>query len=155
MARPMTAGTSLDCFFHPRAVAVVGASERPGSVGRQLFENLSSAGFQGKLYPVNHRRSSVLGKRAFASVRDIEDEVDLAVIATPADGVLEVLEACAEKGVKGALVLSAGFAEIGSEGQKRQRQLLELARRRGLRVLGPNCLGIINTASKLNATFGH
>ncbi len=149
----MTPIASLRCFFHPRSVAVVGASERHGSVGRQVFENLTASGFEGKLYPVNPRHASVLGSRAFDSVRQIDDEVELAVVATPAETVFEIVEACAEKGVKGALVLSAGFAEAGAEGQRRQRRLVELARRRGVRLLGPNCLGVICTSSKLNATF--
>ncbi len=144
---------SLRCFFYPRSVAVVGASSRPGSVGRQVFENLLSSGFEGQLYPVNLRHPTVLDRTAFASVRDIDDDLELAVIATPADTVLEVLGACADKGVKGALILSAGFAEAGAAGQRRQRQLLDLARRRGIRILGPNCLGVICTGSKLNATF--
>lgn len=150
----MTPITSLNCFFYPRSVAIVGASERSGSVGRQLVENMSGAGFQGKLYLVNPRHQELFGQRCFASVRAIEDEVELAVIATPAETVVEVLEGCAEKGVKGALILSAGFAEAGSEGQKRQRRVVEIARRRGVRVLGPNCLGVICTASGLNVTFG-
>jgi len=143
----------LDAIFKPQSVAVIGASERPGSVGRTLLWNLISNPFGGTVYPVNPKRSNVLGIRAYPSVRDIPEPVDLAVIATPAPTVPGVVQECVEAGVKGAIIISAGFKEIGEEGRRLEEQILAIARKGGMRIVGPNCLGVMRPVTGLNATF--
>jgi acetyl coenzyme A synthetase (ADP forming)-like protein len=134
-------------------VAVIGASSKPGKVGYNLLRNLISAGFQGAVYPVNPHAPEILGLRCYATVTAIQEPVDLAVVVVPAAAVLEVMEGCGDKGIGAAIVISAGFKESGPEGVDRERKLAELARRRAIRVVGPNCLGIIDTTSGLNASF--
>lgn len=143
----------LDAIFRPRSVAVIGASERPGSVGRTLLWNLISNPFGGTVYPVNPKRTNVLGIRAYPSVKDIPEPVDLAVIATPAPTVPGVVQECVEAGVKGAVIISAGFKEIGEEGRRLEEQILAIARKGGMRIIGPNCLGVMRPVTGLNATF--
>jgi acetate---CoA ligase (ADP-forming) len=142
-------------FLEPRSVAVVGASRTRGTIGGELFRNLLDSGFQGPVYPVNPKADVVQSVRAYPTVTDIPDEIDLAVIAVPASMVATVAEDCAKKGVDALLVISAGFAEIGEEGRTRQEELLRVARRHGMRIVGPNCMGVLNTngAVQLNATF--
>src|ERR1043166_2519889 len=118
----------LDVFFKPKTVAVIGATENPNTVGRPLFWNLMTSPFGGTVYPVNPKRSSVLGVKAYASVSDIPEEVDLAVIVTRPPGMPGLIRECGENGVRGAIVISAGFKEIGPEGAALERQLLEEAR---------------------------
>src|SRR5712692_6787744 len=142
----------LDAFFHPRSVAVIGASEREGSVGRTLLENLSK-GFQGPVYPVNSNRAEVLGQRAFASVGAIPEKTDLAVVATPAATVPGVIGDCVSAGVQAAIVISAGFRERGAAGEDLERQIAAQLRRGSMRLVGPNCLGVMNPLTGLNATF--
>jgi len=146
--------TSVDVFFEPKSLAIVGASERVGSLGAALLKNAAGAGFKGPIYAVNPKRHSVQGHECFASVRDIPAPVDLAVIATPADTVANILEDCGEHGTRGAVVLSAGFREMGAEGAAREQAVVEAARRHGIRFIGPNCLGIMRPSIGLNATFG-
>jgi len=141
-------------LFEPATVAIIGASERPGSVGAVLMQNMLGAGYRGKLYAVNPRHRSVQGIPCVAAIGDVPRRVDLAVIATPAATVPEVINACGEAGVRAAVVISAGFSESGPAGVKLARALLENARRHRLRVLGPNCLGILRPDIGLNATFG-
>ena len=143
----------LDAIFAPRAIAVIGASERPNSVGRTLLWNLIRNAFGGTVYPVNPKHNSVLGIKAYPSIAAIPEPVDLAVIATPAHTVPGVIEACGQAGVKGAIVISAGFKEIGAAGIELERQVLEQVRRYKMRLIGPNCLGVMNPISGLNATF--
>jgi acetyl coenzyme A synthetase (ADP forming)-like protein len=145
---------SLKPFFAPESVAVLGASPRPGSVGGELFRNILDAGFQGVVFPVNPAGKPVGGVRAYKSVRAIDEPVDLAVVCTPADVVLEVVEEALRAGVRAIAVISAGFAEVGSEGAKRQDELLALVRSHGGRLIGPNVLGVAAARSQLNATFG-
>ena len=140
-------------FFAPRTVAVVGASERKGSVGRTLLWNLIRHPFGGTVYPVNPRRHSVLGIQAYPSVAAIPEPVDLALIATPAPSVPELVAGCATAGVQAVVVLSAGFREVGPEGLAREARLREAIRGTALRLLGPNCLGLMNPRLGLNATF--
>jgi acetyl coenzyme A synthetase (ADP forming)-like protein len=146
---------SLKAFLEPRSVAVIGASRREGSIGNKLFRNLLLQGFNGIAYPVNPNAEMVASVKAYPSVLDIMGEVDLAVIIVPAEGVHQVLEQCGRKGVRGVVVISAGFGESGSEGKEEERKLLETARAYGMRLVGPNCMGIINTADNvnMNATF--
>lgn len=144
---------ALDAIFTPRSVAMVGATERPGSIGRTLMWNLLTNPFGGTVYPINPRRPNVLGVRAFASVADVPERVDLAVIATPAASVAGVIAECVQSRVRGAIVISAGFKEMGPAGADLERQVLAEARRGRLRLIGPNCLGVMNPQSGLNATF--
>jgi acetyltransferase len=143
----------LDVFFSPKTVAVVGATENPGSVGRTLLWNLVTSPFGGTVYPVNPKRPSVLGVKAYPSVSAIPEPVDLAVIVTPPPSIPGVIRECGENGVRGAIVISAGFKEVGAEGAALERQLVEEARKANIRVIGPNCLGVMSPLSGMNATF--
>jgi acetyltransferase len=146
---------SLDALFRPRAIAVVGASRRPGSIGRQVVENLLAAGFEGPVYPVNASSPVVLSMPAFRSVLEIPGPVDCAVLVVPPADVLAVAEQCGRKGVAGLVVVTAGFREIGGEGIAREERLKAICRRWRMRVIGPNCMGVINTQPgvRLNASF--
>jgi acetyltransferase len=143
----------LDPLFKPRSVAVIGATEKKGSVGRTVLWNLISTPFGGTVLPVNPKRDNILGIRAYPSLADIDGPVDLAVIITPAPSVPDVMAECAAKGVKGAIVISAGFREIGPEGEALERRILAQAREARIRVIGPNCLGVMNPVGGMNATF--
>jgi acetyltransferase len=143
----------LDVFFSPKTVAVIGATENPGSVGRTLLWNLVTSPFGGTVYPVNPKRPSVLGVKAYKSISDIPEPVDLAVIVTPPPSIPGIIRECGENGVRGAVVISAGFKEIGPEGAALERQLLEAAQAADIRIIGPNCLGVMSPLSGLNATF--
>lgn len=141
----------LGHFFAPENIAVIGASEKQGSVGRSLLENLFE--FDGQVFPVNPHHATVLGRPAFASIADVPAKIDLAVIATPARGVPEIVRECAQAGVKVAIILSAGFKECGPEGVELERHVLGEARKGGMRIIGPNCLGVMAPHYRLNATF--
>ncbi|NET47594.1 MAG: bifunctional acetate--CoA ligase family protein/GNAT family N-acetyltransferase [Merismopedia sp. SIO2A8] len=143
----------LTPFFSPKAIAVIGATEKPGSVGRTLMWNLMSSSFGGTVFPVNPKRSSVLGIKAYPDLRAVPEVVDLAVIAIPAARVPEVIQDCVASGVKAAIVLSAGFKEIGPEGIQLEQDILRIARQGNLRIIGPNCLGVMCPTTGLNATF--
>lgn len=144
---------SLRPFFAPRTVAVVGASRRRGSIGGELFRNILTGDFTGAVYPVNRGGEPVAGVRAFLSVGEIPEPVDLAVVAVPAASVLEAAEEALRAGVRALVVISAGFAESGAEGIERQEKLVTLVRAHGARLIGPNCLGISVAGPSLNATF--
>jgi len=144
---------SLQPIFSPKTVAVIGATEKQGSVGRTVVWNLISSPFGGTVYPINPKRENILGIKAFPSITDIPDQIDLAVIVTPAPTVPGIIEECVEAGVKGAIVISAGFKEVGPEGAELEAQILEHARRGKMRIIGPNCLGVMNPLTGLNATF--
>lgn len=141
--------------LRPASVAVIGASRRAGTVGGAVVSNLLAAGFSGSLHLVNPRSSEVAGRPTVAAIEDVEGDVELAVIAVPARAVLEAARGCAAKGVRALVVLSAGFAELGPEGRSRQDELLALCRASGMRMVGPNCLGVANARAEtaLNATF--
>jgi acetyltransferase len=143
----------LDAIFRPDAVAVVGATDRPGSVGRTIMRNLVSSPFGGTVYPVNSRRRSVLGIKAYPSLSEIPERVDLAVIVAPAPAVPGIVSECVEAGVEGAIIISAGFRETGAEGMELERRVMEEARRGRMRIIGPNCLGVMTPNTGLNATF--
>jgi acetyltransferase len=140
-------------LFKPRNVVVIGASREPGKVGHAVLRNIIESGFKGEVYPVNPRADKVLGLNAYKSVLEVPGDIDLAVIVIPAQAVLDVMEECGRKGVKYAVVISAGFKEIGGEGIEREGKLIEIARKYGVRVVGPNCLGIIDLHTPLNASF--
>ena len=146
-------GRSLAPFLDPASVAVIGASRDPSKVGGSVVANLRSAGFRGRILPINSRADSVQGLPAVRSLLDVEGPVDLAVIAVPAADVLPALKQCAAKQVGGAVVISAGFRETGGEGVRREAELREWLRDQPIRVLGPNCLGWIRPACRLNVTF--
>ncbi|HEU0236168.1 MAG TPA: acetate--CoA ligase family protein [Candidatus Limnocylindrales bacterium] len=143
----------LDAIFHPRSVAVIGATEKDGSVGRTILWNLLSSPFGGTVYPVNPTRPAILGVKAYPTIAAIGEPVDLAVIVTPAKTAPALVEECGQAGVKGVIIISAGFKEVGPDGVELERQVLAAARRHGIRVVGPNCLGVMNPIGRLNATF--
>ena len=144
---------ALDAIFSPKNVAVIGATESQGTVGRTLLWNLISNPFGGAVFPVNPKRPSVLGVKAYANIAEVPEKVDLAVISTPARTVPGIIQECVQAGVKGAIIISAGFKETGPEGVELERQVMEHARRGNMRIIGPNCLGVMNPLSGLNATF--
>ncbi|MFZ5564872.1 MAG: acetate--CoA ligase family protein [Thermodesulfobacteriota bacterium] len=145
----------LDAIFAPKSVAVLGASSTPGKVGHDLFENILRGRFNGTLYPVNPRADSILCVKAYPSLLDVPDPVDLAMIILPPKATLESIHHCIEKKVKAVVIVSAGFREVGGEGKKIEETVTDLCRKAGIRVVGPNCLGVINPNSKvrLNASF--
>lgn len=143
----------LDVIFAPKTVAVIGATDRAGSVGRTLLWNLISNPFGGTVFPVNPKRDNVLGIKAYQDIMAIPETIDLAVIATPAPTVPEVIRQCGAVGVKGVIILSAGFKEIGTVGIELEREILSEARRHHIRIVGPNCLGLMSPHNGLNATF--
>jgi acetyl coenzyme A synthetase (ADP forming)-like protein len=147
---------SLEPFFRPRAVAVIGASRTPRTIGNMVVERLLQSGFTGPVYPVNPHARSVNAVRAYASVLEVPDEVDLAVIAVPQAHVMQVVDECVRKRVRALVVLTAGYAETGEQGRAEQDELVGRVRAHGMRMIGPNCMGILNTAPdvRLNATFG-
>jgi len=144
---------TLDAFFRPRSVAVIGATEREGSVGRTTFANLINSSFGGSVYPVNPKHPVVLGHASHATIGEVPGKVDLAIIVTPAATVPGIVGECIDADVKAAVVISAGFRELGAEGQALERQISEQLQRNRLRLIGPNCLGIMNPLTGLNATF--
>jgi acetyltransferase len=144
---------TLEAIFKPKTVAVVGATDRVGSVGRTIIWNLISNPFGGTVYPVNPKHHSILGIKAYPNITAIPDPLDLAIIVTPAQTVPDVMKECAAVGVKGAIIISAGFKEIGAQGVALEQQILEQAVRGRMRVIGPNCLGVMRPLTALNATF--
>jgi len=148
-------GHPLDAIFSPKSVAVVGVTATPGTVPYDIFYNILTSGYKGTLYPVAPGKRSICAVRAYRYVLDIDDQVDLAVIVFPAEVVDRALEQCGKKGIKAAIVISAGFREIGPEGVQREERLKAICAEYGIRLIGPNCLGVINTdpAVQLNASF--
>ena len=132
-------------FIKPRSIAVIGASEKAGTIGRAIINNIKN-GYKGKIYPITPSHETVFGIKAYKSVLDIEDSIDLAVIATPSKIVPKVLEECGKKGIKGAIIITAGFKEVGGEGELLQKEVEEIGKRYGIRIIGPNCLGVMNLA---------
>jgi acetyl coenzyme A synthetase (ADP forming)-like protein len=150
------ARASMKAFFEPHSIAVIGAGRKRNGIGARVFHNLMSGGFQGVVYPVNKRAGVVGSVAAYPRVTDIPGEVDLAFIVVPAEEVAAVVDDCIEKGVRGIVAITAGFSEVGAEGRAREAGLLERVRDAGVRMIGPNCMGIINTDPEfaLNGTFG-
>ena len=143
----------LDAIFAPKNVAVIGATETQGSVGRTIVWNLISNPFGGTVFPVNPKRPSILGIKTYPGIKEVPAKVDLAVIVTPAPSVPDIISECVEAGVKGAIIISAGFKEVGEKGAALEAQIMEHARRGRMRIVGPNCLGVMNPLGGLNATF--
>jgi acyl-CoA synthetase (NDP forming) len=138
----------LDPIFHPRSVALIGASGKQGKIGRVLMERFLDTGFQ-QFYPVNPRESEILGVKAYRTVTDIPGPVDLAIVLTPTDAALAAVKECAAKGVRAIVITTAGFGEAGEEGKELQREMVRIARESGARIIGPNCVGIYCPSSKL------
>lgn len=154
---------NLDHFFRPRAVAVIGASRDELAAGHGVFKSLLRGGvfdsptnkpFKGNVYPVNIKADEILGVKCHKNITEIEEPIDLAVIVVPAKIVPNIIELCAKKGVKAVIVISAGFGELGEEGEKLQREMVDVADKTGIRIIGPNCLGIMRPSDSLNASFG-
>jgi acetyltransferase len=143
----------LDFIFNPSSIAVIGASEDEKKIGHIVFRNLVEKGFKGKVFPVNPKRKEILGIKCYSSVKEIPENVDLAIIVIPAKGVPSVIKDCAEHKVKGLIVITAGFREIGEEGITLEKEVVKLVKEAKMRMVGPNCLGVINTINNMNATF--
>ena len=143
---------TFDYFFKPKGIAVIGASNDPLKLGYEVFKNLKKYK-DGKVYPVNVKDEVVQGVKAYKNVKDIPGEVDLAVIVVPKRFVKQTVIDCGEKGVKGIVLITAGFGETGEEGKREERELVEIAHKYGMRIIGPNCVGIMNTHNDMNATF--
>jgi len=143
----------LDNFFNPGAIAVIGASRDPKKVGHSVLKNLIENNFTGKIYPVNPNIENIFGKKCYPNISSLPEGIDLAIIAINANTVPETIEECGRKGIKAAIVISAGFKEIGEEGRELEKKLFNAAISNGVRILGPNCLGLINTQTNLNASF--
>ncbi len=145
----------LTALFEPKSIAIIGASETPGSIGATLVRNIIDGGFKGRLFLVNPRHETVFGQKAYDTVESIPQRLDLAVICTKAESVPGIVDACGRAGTRNAIVISGGFVEMGPRGANLLRATLDSARRRGLRLLGPNCLGLMRPAAGINATFAH
>lgn len=145
----------LTSLFTPKSVALFGASDRPDSVGGIVFKNLLSSGYQGGIYAINPKRDEIQGQRAYSSLDGVDEDIDLAVVATPASTIPAIVEACGEKGIRMMLILSAGFREVGPEGRRLEDRVVQLIKRYNIRLMGPNCLGIIRPDIGMNITFGH
>lgn len=143
----------LEPFYCPASVAVIGASRDENKLGHAVLKNLLECGYEGQIYPINPKAEEILGQRAYPSVLAVNGDIDLTVIVVPQRFVAAVLEECGQKGVKGVIVITAGFREMGGEGIKREKALVEIVQRYNMRMLGPNCLGVIDTICPLNATF--
>ncbi|MBE2193702.1 MAG: acetate--CoA ligase family protein [Anaerolinea sp.] len=143
----------LESFFQPKSVAVIGASANPDKLGYAVLKNALDSGYAGKIYPINPKAGNILGCPAFASVEDIPETPDLAVVVIPYPQVPSALESCGRKGIGSVVIISAGFREAGYEGMKRETEVIQIAKRYGIRVIGPNCLGVIDTFTPLNVTF--
>src|SRR3990172_6594669 len=146
---------SLDAFFQPQSVAVIGASSNPEKLGHAVLKNLVEGGYaqRGSIYPINPGGGDILGYPVYASVLEVPEPIDLAVIVIPYPRVPEALRTCGQKGIPAAIVISAGFREAGMEGLERERELIQIAQEYNLRLIGPNCLGVIDTFTPLNASF--
>ncbi len=143
----------LKKLFSPHSVAVIGASRDQGKVGHEILKNLILGGFEGHIYPINPNADRILGKKCFSNVHEVKGHIDLAIIVIPARLVPQGLERCVEKKIPTVIVISAGFKEMGKDGAALEREMLRYAHLHQIRILGPNCLGLINTDSRLNASF--
>jgi len=136
--------SDLKKLFHPESVAIVGASQDESKSGGMFVSSLLNDGYKGVIYPINRRESEIMSLKSYPGILDVPGQIDLAVIATPAPGVPQIMTECAQKGVKFAVVHSVGFSELGAEGRELERQMVEAARRGGVRIVGPNCMGMFS-----------
>jgi acetyltransferase len=143
----------LHRVFAPESVAIIGATPREGSVGERVFRNMLEAGYSGELYPINPKYEEIRGKPCYPSIEAIGKPVEMVVVVTPAKSIPNLIRSCGEQGVKGAVVISAGFREVGPEGARLEEQMVDYARRYGMRIVGPNCLGVMRPSVGFNATF--
>jgi acetyltransferase len=143
----------LDSLLLPQTVAVIGASREPGKVGHEVVANLINGGFAGTIVPVNPKATDVLGRKCYPDLKSYPGKADMAVIVVPTKFVLPAVQGCVDAGVKGIVIITAGFKEVGAEGAALEKEIAELCRANGVRLVGPNCIGVINTANKMNATF--
>ena len=144
----------LTTFFYPKSIAIVGVSRSPEKLGSIVLRNIIKSGFKGNVYPINPKIENINELKCYKSLADISEIVELAVIAVPADTVLQVLNQAGDKDIKNVIVLASGFKETGVDGEKLESELIQAANKYGINLLGPNCLGFINTSCPLNATFG-
>ncbi len=145
--------SDLDSFFRPRAVAVIGASSKPGKIGHESLRSLVMSGYSGKVYPINPRAEEILGLKAYPSILDVPGEVDLAVITLPAPVVPDAMKQCAEKKVKAVVIISGGFGEAGPQGKELEDEVVMIARENGMRIIGPNCIGVFDGHSRVDTSF--
>lgn len=145
---------SLKSFFNPQSVAIVGASRQKGKVGYEILNNMLGAGYAGRIFPVNRKADTIEGLKCYPDLEAIGETPDLVIVIVPAKFVLDVMEQCVKVGTKAVIIITAGFKEVGAEGKKLEEEVIRVARRGRIRVIGPNCLGVIVTATKLNASFG-
>jgi len=143
----------MNNFFQPKSIAVIGASRTPGKVGYDILKNLVQYGYEGGIYPINPSADEILGKKSYASLGDVPGKIDLAVVVVPAKNVLDAIGQCGSKRIDSAIIISAGFRESGIEGARLETDLIKKAKESGVRFIGPNCLGVIDTHSKMNASF--
>jgi acetyl coenzyme A synthetase (ADP forming)-like protein len=143
----------MNNFFNPKSIAIIGASRTPGKVGYDILKNSIQYGYQGAVYPINPGATEILGVKCYPSIFDVPDKIDLAIVVVPSKNVLEVIEQCGKKGIDSAIIITAGFRESGSEGAKLENDLVKKAKEVGIRFIGPNCLGLIDTHSRVNASF--
>src|SRR3990172_6988763 len=146
---------SLDVIFRPKSVAVIGASTKKGSLGREIFDKLLGADFNGPVYPINPKANYIHAVKAYPTIAAVPDKIDLAIIVVPKEYVLDIVKECAESGVKGVVVITAGVRETGEKGAAVENTILEIIKTNNMRLIGPNCMGVINTEDgvRLDATF--
>lgn len=144
---------NIDLLLHPKNIAVVGVSENTSKLGTVVFNNILKGGFEGKTFAVNPKYKNLFGKECYPNVYSIDEDIDLVVVVVPAEFVLNVIKDCAKKKVENAVIITAGFSETGVEGEKLEKEIVSYAKEHNVRLLGPNCLGIIIPSSKLNASF--
>ena len=145
---------SLERFFNPKSVAIVGASQNKGKVGYEILTNMVNAGYKGTIFPVNPKADTIEGLKCYSDLGAIGQIPDLVVIVVPAKTVLAVMQECARIGVKAVIIITAGFKEVGKEGRELEQNVIRVASEHGIRVIGPNCLGVVVPAARLNASFG-
>ncbi len=145
--------SDVDVFFNPKSIAIIGASRDPKKPGYQILYNMLSSGYKGKLYPINPRATEILGLKAYPSVKQVPEDIDLAVIVIPAQYVPKVAIECGDKGVKGIIVISGGFKEVGPEGAKLEEELVKIVKEYNMRLMGPNCVGVYVPKTGVNTTF--
>ena len=144
---------SLNTFFYPKSIAVVGASNNPRKFGYELMKNIIEGGYKGKIIPVNIKEEEVMGFKAVKNIGEVQEQIDLVIIAIPANFIPQVVQESAEKGIKNVIIVSGGFSEVGEEGKKLEQEVVKIAKENGIRIIGPNCVGIQNTEVSLNASF--
>ena len=144
----------LEGFFNPKSVAIVGASQKKGKVGYEILTNMIKAGYQGEIFPVNNKARNIEGLKCYPDLKSIGQIPELVIVIVPAPAVPAVMQECAKIGVKSVIIITAGFKEVGKEGAEIEKQVVRIAKQAGIRIIGPNCLGVIAPANKVNASFG-